>query len=258
MVKRDIPWIEFGWRHARLRTIRSLLRPALAFMGFPIGNALNLQGTVLAVSYAMGPTSVVIFGTARTVSRVALQMVQMVNATFEPEITMAFGAGRIDLLRTLHRRSCQLALLVSLGIVAAMMTVGPWFLSHWSGGHVPPSRSLLALLLLVVLFYALWSTSSTVLTATNQHQQLAVYYLAGTSLTCGLCYLLARWQGLYGAAASLLVSELVMNTYVLPASLRLSQDTLRGFLSSLLHYPPSLRPELLWRRLGRARPGFES
>ena len=39
-------------------------------------------------------------------------------------------------------------------------------------------------------------TSSTVLTATNQHQQLAAYYLAGTSLTCGLCYLLARWQGL--------------------------------------------------------------
>src|SRR5271155_5724133 len=99
LVKRDIPWIEFGWGHARLATIRSLLRPALAFMGFPIGNALNLQGTVLAVSYALGPTGVVIFGTARTVSRVALQMVQMVNATFEPEITMAFGAGNIALLR---------------------------------------------------------------------------------------------------------------------------------------------------------------
>jgi O-antigen/teichoic acid export membrane protein len=258
MVKRDIPWIEFGWRHARGATIRSLLRPALAFMGFPIGNALNLQGTVLAVSYAMGPTSVVIFGTARTVSRVALQMVQMVNATFEPEITMAFGAGNIGLLRKLHRRSCQLALLVSLGIVAAMRAVGPWFLSHWSGGHVPPSRGLLTILLLVVIFYALWSTSSTVLTATNQHQRLAVYYLAGTSATCVLCYGLARWQGLYGAAASLLVSELVMNSYVLPASLRLSEDTLRGFLGGLVHYPASLRPEPLLRWLSRSRPGLES
>jgi O-antigen/teichoic acid export membrane protein len=258
MVKCDIPWIEFGWGHARLATIRALLRPALAFMGFPIGNALNLQGTVLAVSYALGPTSVVIFGTARTVSRVALQMVQMVNATFEPEITMAFGAGRIDLLRTLHRRSCQLALLVSLAVVAAMMTVGPWFLSHWSGGHVPPSRGLLSILLLVVVCYALWSTSSTVLTATNQHQRLAAYYLAGTSLTCGLCYLLARWQGLPGAGISLLASELVMNTYVLPASLRLSEDTMRGFLAGMVHYPAALRPELLLRRFRRAKPGLES
>ncbi|MHB8233237.1 MAG: lipopolysaccharide biosynthesis protein [Solirubrobacteraceae bacterium] len=253
MVKRDVPWIEFGCRRARLATIRALLRPALAFMGFPIGNALNLQGTVLAVSYALGPTSVVIFGTARTVSRVALQMVQMVNATFEPEITMAFGACNIGLLRTLHRRSCQLALLVSLGIVAAMRAVGPWFLSHWSGGHVPPSGGLLTLLLLVVIVYALWSTSSTVLTATNQHQRLAVCYVAGTSLTCALCYLLARWQGLYGAAASLLVSDLVMNSYVLPASLRLSHDTLRGFLRGMVHYPASLRPELLLERLNRTR-----
>ncbi|HEY2035753.1 MAG TPA: lipopolysaccharide biosynthesis protein [Steroidobacteraceae bacterium] len=258
MVKRDVPWIEFGWRHAHGATIRALLRPALAFMGFPIGNALNLQGTVLAVSYALGPTSVVIFGTARTVSRVALQMVQMVNATFEPEITMAFGAGNIALLRALHRRSCQLALLVSLGIVAAMRMVGPWFLNHWSGGHVPPSGGLLTLLLLVVIVYALWSTSSTVLTATNQHQRLAVYYVAGTSLTCALCYLLARWQGLYGAAASLLASELVMNSYVLPASLRLSHDTLRGFLRGLLHYPASLRPEVLLERFNRARQESEA
>jgi O-antigen/teichoic acid export membrane protein len=258
MVRRDLPWIRFGWQQARLETIRALFQPALAFMGFPIGNALNLQGTLLAVSYALGPTSVVIFATARTVSRVALQMVQMVNATFEPEISRSFGAGRIELLRALHRRSCQLALLVAVAVVAAMMTVGPWFLTRWSGGHVPPSRGLLSLLLLVVIFYALWSTSSTVLTATNQHQRLAAYYLAGTSLTCALCYLLARWQGLYGAAVSLLLSELVMNSYVLPASLRLAQDTLPGFLSGLAHYPASLRPEVLLRRLGRSKPGLES
>jgi O-antigen/teichoic acid export membrane protein len=257
MVKRDLPWIRFGWGHARTSTIRALMRPAIAFMGFPIGNALNLQGTVLAVSYALGPTSVVIFGTARTVSRVALQMVQMVNATFEPEITMSFGANKIDLTRTLHRRSCQLALLVSGIVVAAMMTVGPWFLTHWTAGHVPPSRGLLSILLLVVVIYTLWSTSSTVLTATNQHQRLAAYYIAGTSLTCVLCYLLARWQGLYGAAASLLVSELVMNTYVLPASLSLTHDTLPGFLASLAHYPASLRPQVLLRRLSR-QPGLKS
>jgi hypothetical protein len=73
-----------------------------------------------------------------------------------------------------------------------------------------------------------------------------------------LCYGLARWQGLYGAAASLLVSELVMNSYVLPASLRLSEDTLRGFLGGLVHYPASLRPEPLLRWLSRSRPGLES
>jgi O-antigen/teichoic acid export membrane protein len=259
MVRRDIPWIRFGWGHASFSEIRKLARPAIAFMGFPLGNALNLQGTLLAVSYALGPVAVVVFGTARTVSRVALQMVSMVNGTFEPELSIAYGAGNLALTRTLLRRACQLALIVAFVIVVAMMTFGPWFLTHWTGGHVPPSRPLLCILLLVVVLYSLWSTSSTLMTSTNQHQKLAMYYIVGTSLNCVLCYFLARVYGLYGAAASLLVSELVMNLYVVPASLRIAHDTLPAFLSSLLQYPDSLRPEILLSRvMRRSRPNLES
>ena len=95
LVQHDIPWIQFGWNHASSPRYASSCRPAIAFMAFPIGNALNLGGTLLAVGYALGPVDVVIFRTARTVSRVALQMVQMINGTFEPEMTIAFGARNI-------------------------------------------------------------------------------------------------------------------------------------------------------------------
>jgi O-antigen/teichoic acid export membrane protein len=212
--RRDVPWIEFGWRYARFSEIKRLAGPAIAFMGFPIGNALNLQGALMAVQYALGPASVGVFGTARTVSRFALQMVQMVNSTFWPEMSVAYGQKNIELTRTLHRRACQMALILAVVVVTGMMTVGPWFLSHWTGGHVPPSRGLLSILLLVVVFYALWSTSSTLLAAINQHQRLAAWYIFATSLTCGICYALARRYGLYGAAGALLVSELVMSLYV--------------------------------------------
>ena len=258
MARRDIPWLEFGWRHASVGKVRALARPALAFMCFPVGNAINLAGTQMAVNYALGPVSVVIFSAARTVSRAALQMVQLVNSTFEPEITMAFGASRVELTRTLHRRACQLSLAVALVIVAGLMTVGPWFLTHWSGGHVPPSRGLLSILLLVVVLFALWSTSSTLMTATNQHQRMAVVYLAATGATCAVCYFAARWKGIYGGAAALLLSELAMNAYVLPASLRIAGDSLGGFVASMFTYPQSLRPGAVWRRVRRAAPGLEA
>jgi O-antigen/teichoic acid export membrane protein len=258
LVRRDIPWIEYGWQHASIAEIRKLARPAFAYMGFPLGNALSLQGSLLAVGYALGPTDVVIFSTARTVSRVALQMVQMVNNTFEPEMSIAFGAGNYELTRTLLRRACQLALLVALVLVVVMLSFGPWFLVHWTGGHVPPSRPLLSILLVVVVLYALWSTSGTLMTSTNQHQRLAAYYILGTSVACILCYLLARAYGLYGAAASLLINEIVMNLYVVPACLRIAHDTLPAFLASMLHYPPSLRPASLLARIRRSKPGFES
>ncbi len=258
LVKHDIPWIEFGWRHMRLSEVRALARPAVAFMAFPLGNALNLQGTLLAVSYALGPVSVVVFSTARTVSRGALQMVQMVNSTFEPELTLSFGAGKLDTTRTLHRRACQLALLIAVVVVGGVMTVGPYFLHHWTGGHVPPSRGLLSILLLVVVVYSLWSTSATLLTSTNQHQRMAAIYLAATSLTCVACYYLARWEGLYGAAAALLISELAMNFYVLPESLRVAHDSISAFMASLLHYPSSLRPRVLLARLRGGRPWLDA
>lgn len=258
LVRRDIPWIAYGTKHASISEIRRLLRPAIAFMGFPIGNALNLQGTLLAVGYALGPTAVVIFGTARTVSRVALQMVSLVNNTFEPEMTIAYGAGDLVLTRTLLRRACQLALVVSAGIVLTMMSVGPWFLHHWTGGHVPPSRTLLDILLLVVILYALWSTSAGLLNSINKHQRVATYYILGTALACCLCYFFARWFGLYGAAGSLLISELVMNLYVVPATLHVAGDTFPAFVASLLTYPHFLRPASLLARIRRSAPGFES
>ena len=257
-VRHDMPWIEFGWKHARFSEIRRLAAPAFAFMGFPIGNALNLQGTLIAVGYALGPVDVAIFASARTVSRVALQMVQMVNNTVWPELSLAYGARNFDLLRSLHRRACQTALILSLFIVVCMMTFGPWFLTHWTGGHVPPSRPLLAILLLVVVIYSLWSTSSTLATATNQHQRLASWYIAGTGVTVVFTYLFALRYGLYGAAASLILSEVIMSLYVLPASLRMSHDTFRAFFASLLHYPQSLKPAALLARLSRSKPSLEA
>jgi O-antigen/teichoic acid export membrane protein len=257
-VRKDIPWIRYGWRHAQFSEIRRLTPLAFAFMAFPIGNALNLQGTLMAVGYALGPIDVAIFASARTVSRVALQMVQMVNNTFWPELSLAYGAGNMELVRTLHRRACQMAMLLAIFIVLCMLSFGPWFLTHWTGGHVPPSRPLLAILLFVVIVYSLWSTSSTLATATNKHQRLAVWYMAATGVTVVCTYLLARAYGLYGAAASLILSEVIMNMYVLPASLRIANDTFPGFLAAMVHYPPSLRPGALLARLARSKPELEA
>jgi O-antigen/teichoic acid export membrane protein len=255
LVKRDIPWIEFGWKHARWSEIKRMSGPAFSFMGFPLGNALNLQGSTMAINYALGPLDVVIFSTARTVSRVALQMITMVNNTVWPELSLAHGANNTELIRTLHRRACQVALGFSVFVVGIMMLFGPWFLHRWTHGKVPPSYGLLAILLLVVVVYSLWSTSATLHQATNRHQRLAAWYLAATAVTVVLTYLCAKYFGLYAAAASLLLSEVVMNFYVLPESLRMAHDTWGGFLGSLLHMPDSLRPAALYgmvrRRLSR-------
>ena len=256
-VRRDIPWLEFGWKHARFSEIRRLASPAFAFMGFPIGQAFNQGGTLMAVGYALGSVDVAIFASTRTVSRVALQMVEIVNNTVWPELSLAYGAKNIDLLRSLHRRACQAALILSSFIVICMMMFGPWFLTRWTVGHVPRSRGLLSILLLVAVVYSLWSTSSTLAKALNLHQRLAAWYMAGTGVTVIFTYLLAARYGLYGAAASLMISEIIMNLYVLPVSLRIAHDTFAGFMASLIHYPSSLKPGVLLAQLRRGKAGVD-
>ena len=249
MVKHDIPWISYGWSHASFKEIKRLTRPSLAFMGFPLGNALNIQGSQLAVNYALGNDSVAIWITARTVSRLALQVVEMVKNTVWPELSIAFGAGNMELVRTLHRRACQIALFVSLSVVVVVATFGPTFLHKWTLGKVPSSPGLVGLLLVVVVFYSLWSTSSTLVAAINLHERLATMYSIATGVTVVVTYFAAWRYGLYGAAASLLLSEVIMDAYVLPSSLRIAHDTWGGFLGAMLHYPRSLRPKALVARL---------
>jgi len=248
-VKLDIPWISYGWKYASFQEIKRLTRPSLAFMGFPLGNSLNITGSQLAVNYAMGPKAVTVFVTARTVSRLALQAVEMVKNTVWPELSIAFGAGNMEVVRTLHRRACQIALLMSLSVVAIVATLGPTFLHKWTLGKVPSSPGLVGLLLVVVVFYSLWSTSSTLVAAINLHERLATVYSFATGITVVVTYFAAKKYGLYGAAGSLLLSELIMDAYVLPASLKISQDTWGGFMGAMLHYPPSLRPKALVARL---------
>lgn len=137
------------------------------------------------------------------------------------------------------------------------MLGGPWVLHHWTGGHVPPSRGLLGILLLVVLMYALWSTSSTVHSSINKHQKLAGWYLFGTGLTVIVTYFSAKYYGLMAAAASLLLSETIMNLYVVPQSLRFSHDTFGAFLGSMFTFPAALHPRSLANRF-RRKPQLES
>ena len=249
MVKRDIPWISYGWGRASFKEIKRLTRPSLAFMGFPLGNAFNIQGSQMAVNYALGPQAVAVFGTARTVSRLALQSVEMVKNTVWPELSIAFGAGNMDVVRTLHRRACQIALLMSLSVVAIVALFGPTFLHKWTLGKVPSSPGLVGLLLVVVVFYSLWSTSSTLVAAINLHERLAQVYAMATGVTVVVTYFAARRFGLFGAAGSLLLSEMIMDAYVLPASLRIAHDSWGGFLRAMVHYPHSLRPKELRKRL---------
>ena len=236
LLKREVPWIRFGIEHARWKTIRRLTSPALSFMGFPLVNALNLQGILVVIGHVMGPIAVVTFNTARTISRSAAQGMNLINNSVWPEMSAAFGLGDMELARKLHRRACQISLLLCLAITFGILLFGNWIWKVWTVGKVPTDPVLLYIFLAQMLVSAFWYTSSVVPMAINRHQRMAVAMLAATTVA-----LLAAWGlmhlqglGLRGAAIGLTLGDFLTALYVLRESLRLLDDNLSGFAGSML------------------------
>lgn len=236
-LRRAVPWIRFGLIHARRATLRRLAVPAISFMALPVGNALNLQGMLLVVGHVLGPVAVVIFATARTVSRTAVAFMGMISNTIWPEMSSAVGAGDMPLARSLHRRACQISIGSGLGIVIVMAATGPWIWARWTRHSFPTDTILLDLMLLLVIFSSLWMTSIVALTATNRQQQVAVVYLAATGGSLAAAWAMAHLYGLRGVAIALIAGEAFMAVSVLRTSLRFLGDTLGGFAASLFRVP---------------------
>jgi O-antigen/teichoic acid export membrane protein len=247
LLRREVPWIRFGIRHAEWAAIRRLTSPALSFMSFPLVNALNLQGILVVIGYVMGPIAVVTFNTARTISRSAAQGMNLINNSIWPEMSTAFGMGAMDVARMLHRRACQISLLVCLSITLGIAFLGNWIWRVWTVGKVPTDPVLLNIMLLQMLVSAFWFTSVVVPLATNQHQRTARAVLIATCTALAAAWFLMHVPalGLRGAALGLVSGDFFTAFYVLRESLQLLNDNLPDFARSMLDLSLLRR---LWRK----------
>jgi O-antigen/teichoic acid export membrane protein len=249
---KQTPWLSFGIRDATLRRISELAPPAFAFMAIPLGNALSLQGMVAAVGVLLGPVAVVAFSVTRTLSRVAFQMMAVVNNAVWPEMSAFFGTGNLELARRLHRAACQTVVWFMLPTLIIVAIAGRWIIRVWTHSRVPFHTGLFDGLLLVALVNAFWYTSAVVLIASNTHKRMALLFVATTSAAFVLACVLLPRAGLVAVPLALLLSDLTMVPYVLKQSLELTNDHVRPFLAALTS-PPRISSFLPRSRLSLSR-----
>ena len=228
-LRRRSPWLSFGVRGASRSEIKRLLRPALAFMAFPLGNALSIQGFVLVVGWLAGGPGVVLFSTYRTMTRFPLQMMGMISSSVWPELSRSLGSGNITRARKLHRIAVTSSVWLVMSAEAALLVLGGLILRLWTSGEVPFELGLLFILAAEVVANSVWSTSSVVSVAVNRFEKIAVAYLAGTAGALALSSGLGQLWGLEGVAASLFAIDIAMSYLVLRRSMDLTQDRMSDF-----------------------------
>jgi O-antigen/teichoic acid export membrane protein len=216
-------------------------------MGFPIGNAISIQGMLAVVGAMFGPASVVVFSTSRTITRFVWQFLNSISNTICVELSSAFGSRNTTLARMLHRQACQAAFWIASPSCIVLYFLGPWIMHAWTGGKVAFNKDLFAVLLLVVVCNSFWTISYSVSLSVNRHQTIALLYVTSTALSLGTTAFLIRYMhfGMIGAGLGLLIIDALMTTFVVRRSLSLVQDSMFDFCRYVLTPPVSTLQKLL-------------
>jgi O-antigen/teichoic acid export membrane protein len=241
VLRRAVPWSSFALERPHGETVRRLLVPGAAFMILATANAISVQGMTIAVGVVLGASSVVIFTTARTVTRFVSLTIGAVGSSSWPELSRSVGRGDLQEARAILRGATQVSLAIALSLAAVLAILGNRIIGWWTRGAVDPPQDVLLLLLLVVVLNAIWWVPASVLAATNRHQQMAVLYLAATLAAVLAAVPLMSVFGLVGPALSLLASDVFLVVAVLPVALRMVNDAPGRFLRALLDAAGAIR-----------------
>jgi O-antigen/teichoic acid export membrane protein len=204
------PYFVWGVSHATRAEIRRLLPAAVSCMAIPIGLALNLQGAVLVVGTFLGPVAVALFVPVRTASRLAVQLLGVVNRAIVPELSAARGRNDAIAERRYWRFSEMLAWLILTPAAIGFALFGSQAVAVWTGGLLHPPALFVAIMAATILLHGLWFYPVMLITATNDHVSLAKYLVTIPIAGLLLAILLVRDWGLAGVAASIVAVDLLL------------------------------------------------
>lgn len=227
-------WLCLGIEVASVKKIRELFKPAVAFMAFPLGLALSLQGIVLVIGMTLGSAAVVIFSAYRTLTRLLVQIITMLNQAIWPEISAAYGEGKVALVTELHRKGSSITFWIALAAITTLGLIGEWIISVWTRHAFEQNHTLLILLLATTFFNVLWQTSWVVLMATNKHEIISIVFVASAAGGLLLSVLIIPLLGINGAGLVLVIAELPLLFLVIKSALTLLGDKWLMYLKAVV------------------------
>jgi O-antigen/teichoic acid export membrane protein len=207
MVKKMVPWINFRVNASDVKIIKPLFKPAIGAMIIPGALAINVQGLVLIAGAVVSPVAAAMIGTIRTISRIVLQLVGIVNRATAPEFSKAFASGDLKYKSKIINININAAIFILLPGSILFAFFGGDVVIMWSRGQINPDGRVVALMALGMFLQGMWSFSANLFISINKHASIAKITLASSIVFCVFCVLLGSFYGLVGIACALVLSE---------------------------------------------------
>jgi len=209
-VKKNNSSFLWGVKFANYLDIKQMIRPAVAFMSFPIGNALCIQGMSIAVGVLFGSSFLAIFNTYRTVSRILVQLITTISRSAWPEISNLYGRGNFESINKIVRSGTLMISSASVFFAIAIYLSAPFLLEHWTQNKIPYDSSLLILFLLSTVTTSFWQLHMVVAMATNNHEKISYVYVFLSIVTVAFSFVFKSVLEHYSSIVALIFFEIVM------------------------------------------------
>lgn len=202
--------LRLGVRHVSARIVKSLLRPSLAAMCFPVGLSLTMQGVVLLIGNLIGPSGVALFSVYRTFTRAPIQLATTINQAVWPELSYAFGARDVAKARALVVKMLKFGATLSAVAALFVYVAGERVIDWWTARPLEHSPRLLTALTLTALVHIVWQPFWVAQIAVNRHTRFALWFLLISALSLAPAMFLLSSFDLNGAGYAALLSECLL------------------------------------------------
>jgi len=210
LTRREIPQIRWNWRGMETHLVYRLMRSGVSFLSFQFGYMLTLQGMVLLVGAQLGASSVALFSSTRTLTRMLAQISDATSRSMSPEISALYGAGREPEAARLGNKIVWRVVIVTIVGALVLAPLGPTILQLWSRGKIRFDGTVFAFLIAAAIGSAYWQIQAVRLTSTNRHSLLAKIFTLSSACALLLAYLTVPRFGLGAAAAATCFVDVAM------------------------------------------------
>lgn len=200
---------------------KEITRKGFGFLMSPIWQVIYFQGTTFIVRIVLGPESVAIFNTVRTLSRSVNQLYTIVNSSVFPELQYELGAGNLEKAQKLFRLSVFSVFIVSIFGFIFLAIFGLQAYSIWTDNQLEVSNIFWSIMISGILFNALWWSAGVVFSALNKPKMFAIFGVCSAIISVISTYFLTLKFGLIGSSIGYLLLDIFMIILVLPYSCKL-------------------------------------
>lgn len=196
--------------------LKAMVKPSLAFMFFPLGQAISSQGMVFVINTLLGGTILVAFTTTRTLVNFLRQVMNMLSTSINPEICAAYGRKDMKTILNIYNRSLIITFVSTALCVIALLIAGPYIYGVWTKHAIVFNEVFFTGMLFVLLISGLSGLSSVIPLSTNTHGRFTVAFIISQGAGVLLCYVfLSIHPSLDLVPAALIITETVLFIYTL-------------------------------------------